>query len=244
MGRNCYSNLLCRDNHNFNHNYYHYNNLVLAYTIEAVSTTRICSKCSIEKTLATDFYFHRANKCYSRTCNQCKNKERRAYYARRTGKIPKRNREGEILTCPKCNQEKTIDNFYYRKTQDTYNSYCKACVSGVNKGFLKKVGKKRRKIYTIEEQAANLIKRYKKFDIGANKQCSLTRNHVIGELQKPCHYCGLEAGGLDRLDNSLGHTDENCVSCCSLCNFTRADRFTVEEMKLIGRVIAEIRKSR
>jgi hypothetical protein len=60
------------------------------------------------------------------------------------------------------------------------------------------------------------------------------RNLVIGG----CHYCGTEArsktpprptgedflySGIDRLDPSKGYTIENCVSCCTTCNFMKTD---------------------
>ena len=48
--------------------------------------------------------------------------------------------------------------------------------------------------------------------------------------QQLCSYCGKEPSqvlnsfpnfkynGIDRVDNSLGYTDGNCVPCCKLCN--------------------------
>ncbi len=65
--------------------------------------------------------------------------------------------------------------------------------------------------------------------------------HVI--VQNPCHYCGAAPSnvkrltknvdaewrklteytysGLDRRDNALGYTPENCVSCCKQCNVAK-----------------------
>lgn len=51
----------------------------------------------------------------------------------------------------------------------------------------------------------------------------------------PCSYCGrggcnatslrdiVEAGGIDRFDNSLGYTPENSVPCCTACNQAKND---------------------
>lgn len=64
--------------------------------------------------------------------------------------------------------------------------------------------------------------------------------------QKPCTYCRepIETIGLDRIDNSKGYTVSNIVSCCTLCNITRGDRFTHQEMKdYIGPTIARIRRA-
>lgn len=63
---------------------------------------------------------------------------------------------------------------------------------------------------------------------------------------KPCVYCGTttELIGADRIDNSKGHTMDNVVPSCGLCNMTRADRFSHEEMFLLGETIKAIRESR
>lgn len=38
-----------------------------------------------------------------------------------------------------------------------------------------------------------------------------------------CEYCGEKNNGfgVDRLDSSIGYLKENCVSCCSTCNFMK-----------------------
>jgi hypothetical protein len=64
-------------------------------------------------------------------------------------------------------------------------------------------------------------------------------------LQQPCFYCeDTEGIGLDRINNDIGHCKRNCLPCCTLCNLTRGDRFTVEEFKLIGKVIKQIKINR
>lgn len=47
-----------------------------------------------------------------------------------------------------------------------------------------------------------------------------------------CIYCGESDWrklGVDRIDNTKGHTPDNCVCSCWDCNKERKDRFTVEE---------------
>ena len=57
-----------------------------------------------------------------------------------------------------------------------------------------------------------------------------------------CYYCGSKKElGFDRVDNKKGHSLDNYVICCHLCNMTRGDRFTVEQMLKIGQTIKEIR---
>jgi hypothetical protein len=69
---------------------------------------------------------------------------------------------------------------------------------------------------------------------------------IIGQ----CHYCGAEvrwsehhitrngsAYNLDRKDNSIGYTKENCVVCCPRCNRSKSDHFTYAEWVQIGALI-------
>lgn len=72
---------------------------------------------------------------------------------------------------------------------------------------------------------------------------------------KSCEYCGQtiiwkefaqhkRSGGaynLDRKDNSLDYTIENCVVCCGDCNLMKGDRFTYDEFKRIGRLVKQMR---
>lgn len=56
-----------------------------------------------------------------------------------------------------------------------------------------------------------------------------------------CTYCGSNENlGFDRIDNSKDHNLDNILICCHLCNMTRGNRYTVDEMKKIGGVIKQI----
>lgn len=66
--------------------------------------------------------------------------------------------------------------------------------------------------------------------------------------QSSCHYCGdpivwqphsaNEHGHkLDRKDNSIGYTKENCVVCCPRCNRAKSNHFTYEQFVQIGALI-------
>lgn len=62
---------------------------------------------------------------------------------------------------------------------------------------------------------------------------------------KECIYCGSKKNvGCDRIDNTKGHLQSNCVPCCARCNLTRANRFSYEEMLELGKVIRKIDESR
>ena len=60
-----------------------------------------------------------------------------------------------------------------------------------------------------------------------------------------CYYCGSKEDlGLDRIENNSGHTFRNTVISCELCNMTRGARFTIDEMKEIGKIIKGIKEKR
>lgn len=76
-----------------------------------------------------------------------------------------------------------------------------------------------------------------------------------------CHYCSSKvtfnehtrdtngnhvsrAYQLDRKDNNIGYTRDNCVVCCWECNRLKSDRFTYEEFMLLAPVMKEIMNSR
>jgi len=68
-----------------------------------------------------------------------------------------------------------------------------------------------------------------------------------------CEYCGIEPlqvftgtskkstpylyNGVDRLDNKLGYTKENCVSCCKICNIAKHALTLEEFMSWIRRLV-------
>jgi hypothetical protein len=77
-----------------------------------------------------------------------------------------------------------------------------------------------------------------------------------------CHYCkhpiqwndhttyaGQQIGrttkyNLDRKDNNIGYTKDNCVVCCTLCNYVKGKTLTYDEMLIVGKSIAEVHKKR
>ncbi len=71
--------------------------------------------------------------------------------------------------------------------------------------------------------------------------------YLVFTKQHTCHYCGvlllwkpynkLNGHKLDRKDNSLGYSKENCVVCCPRCNRAKSNHFTYEEWVKIGALI-------
>lgn len=77
-------------------------------------------------------------------------------------------------------------------------------------------------------------------------EMSISFEDFVSLAIKPCYYCGVSltgmaAGGLDRLDNSMGYKISNVVPCCASCNVIRGKNLTSEEMKIAMAAIKEFR---
>lgn len=162
-------------------------------------------------------------------------------------------------TCFRCTRSLVAspENFHREKSRLLGLSYeCKECHRDRKKGRDRrkerwgaltpeqKVLRKARMLrygQTQRGRAGYLRKAYQRID-----DCDLTPNEILAFIIQPCVYCGTTTDnrGLDRIDNSLPHIKGNVQTACTGCNIMRGNRFTVEEMKLIGKTVAEIHKTR
>lgn len=90
-------------------------------------------------------------------------------------------------------------------------------------------------------RATFLLKAYQKMDA-----CDFTAEEISERIKEPCVYCGTLSvnRGLDRIDNRGAHTKGNVVVACGECNVMRGDRFSYDEMLVIGCAIASVRLAR
>lgn len=63
-----------------------------------------------------------------------------------------------------------------------------------------------------------------------------------------CHYCGKDGpNGIDRIDNQIGYTKENCVPACKHCNYVKGDLsredFATWTNRFIAKQLAEQKKN-
>ena len=82
--------------------------------------------------------------------------------------------------------------------------------------------------HTLNGQYHQYKKRAKK----ANLLFEFSENECLLFYNTNCYYCGdkIKGIGIDRLDNSIGYTKNNCVPCCSTCNFMK-HVLNIEEFK-------------
>lgn len=158
--------------------------------------------------------------------------------------------------CQECKEIKEKNKFLYHSGTMAYSIVCKECKNKKRRETYKmspeekkKVQKQNKKHHeenknSIEYRTTRAISTYKRLDDQKKFNTNLSRDFVIKALIKPCTYCGYSATGLDRLDNSKGHTEDNCVPCCNECNVARMDNFTHEEMLIIGETIKIVKDCR
>lgn len=128
--------------------------------------------------------------------------------------------------CKVCKEIKELTMFRCRKGKG-YENTCNSCRV---KSFRSK--------YAPYSWSNKLVK-YKQEDIRKGLEYDLTDTWYMLNIDgEPCYYCGsLENIGCDRLDNTRGHTTDNCVPCCFRCNSIRNNFFTPEQMKRIAEFI-------
>jgi hypothetical protein len=116
-----------------------------------------------------------------------------------------------------------------------------------------------RKLMAHGEAAFNvMLGQYKHGAKVRGLEFSLTTEQFRALTQLPCFYCGVPpkkewiaknqskkgttngsylCNGIDRVDNSLGYTSENCVPCCTPCNKAKMDRTQQEFLEWIDRLV-------
>jgi hypothetical protein len=88
-----------------------------------------------------------------------------------------------------------------------------------------------------------------------NLQFSLSDTEFRALTSSPCRYCGapparlskIQKGhtaytynGIDRANNSKGYTSDNCVPCCSTCNYLKGTKNIEEFCALIRRIATHL----
>jgi len=91
-----------------------------------------------------------------------------------------------------------------------------------------------------ENKKNSITENYKIYQRSANHKnldFSINQEEYESLVKKSCYYCGIiqERGfnGIDRLNQSIGYIQDNCVSCCKMCNFTKG---SLNEIVFVNRI--------
>jgi predicted transcriptional regulator len=179
--------------------------------------------------------------------------------------------EGQKI-CSKCKRQKELSDF--GKDQNAKNKlhrFCKICLvkkSRTARSKLTKADKRRyyevqrRRIETPDgmlqqretskrhhARPAGKFIQWRSTAIRTGRGWTITKEEYLLLVKNPCTYCGgplpTYGAGLDRLDNRRGYHADNVTPCCTICNLSRRDHFTPDEMrKFIGPAVKAIRQAR
>lgn len=102
------------------------------------------------------------------------------------------------------------------------------------------------------------VKNYYKYSAKRmDREFLLELNNIISLIHSNCHYCGIPAhntykysvkrhecsytyNGIDRLDNSTGYIQSNCVPCCKTCNYAKHTMSYDQFLAWISRVSSHL----
>lgn len=78
----------------------------------------------------------------------------------------------------------------------------------------------------------------RKTDRKHGRKNDLTKEYIATQIAKGCSYCGEKSlrMTLDRIDNTLGHTQTNTVPACIRCNYVRGN-MPYEAWKVVARAM-------
>ena len=134
--------------------------------------------------------------------------------------------------CPKCKKEKGVSDFW--KNRDGLQCRCKDCTKEDREHYTAPTSIYLRMIDSALRRGLDVLLSFDEWFSVING--------------KACHYCGgalpKQGSGIDRKDSAAAYSIENCVPCCSDCNWTFGDRFTYPEKLLLAPTLKAIRIAR
>lgn len=124
-----------------------------------------------------------------------------------------------LLWCRTCKQWQSL-NLYTNNIvtirKKNFSIQCKPCQRQADKRY-KNDPKFTYGIYKRSVQRSRFVRRH------GNLEFALTFKQFMMFWQQSCHYCGdnIKTVGIDRIDSDVGYVIDNCVSCCSTCNYMK-----------------------
>jgi hypothetical protein len=128
-----------------------------------------------------------------------------------------------MKTCKTCGEEKPLTDFPASKKQDgslSYRPHCYSCKYDKEVLAGRVQDKEYMRSYYYKNKLDFKLKAYRHRDRVEFKVTETIEQYdAIAVMQSSCYYCGKEkADGLDRRDNTKGHSKDNVVPCCEKCN--------------------------
>jgi hypothetical protein len=132
--------------------------------------------------------------------------------------------ENEIITKKFCNTCcKEFDIIEFIGQNNDFTKTCKNCRTNNNLQDIKRDKIHRNKIVRQSERAQYTD--YKKNAKIRNLDFIINYDEFCSIIKSNCYYCGIlqnkGINGIDRIDSKQGYLNNNCVSCCKMCNYLK-----------------------
>lgn len=179
--------------------------------VAELRTCKICKEWKSEE----EFIYHNRNK--NVMCHSCKLKQKKDYQARRKELFAMGIlRHPPAAKCNDCNEYLPKHYFDFNVSKLTgLNSYCK-----YHRTMRSVINKAKRK----STEGIMMV---------------MTREEFFGKLDGTCYYCGTRDNiGVDRIDSLVGYSKENCISCCSTCNWMKNNSSVYDFIKQCKKIAA------
>ena len=192
---------------------------------------QVCYKCLVEKN-DEDFQFRKDTGKLRRECRKCHYTSRRAWAEENKEYIA--NYQASYSSSHL--EEKSAYNKQYRADHSEELAVAHAAWRAANKERIAtnykafweayypankpSIAEKKRAYYRTPKGKYASLKATSK---GRKIDFLLSFDEFMTFWQKPCSYCGnfIELAAIDRIDSSKPYELNNCVSCCSRCNYMK-----------------------
>jgi hypothetical protein len=154
-----------------------------------------------------------------------------------------------MKTCTKCHETKDKNLFHFDKRLNKFYAACRICTKIHKDNLYKRNGDKYRAQRKIKNQSPKgRFQRIKDDSKQRGIKFLIPEEKFYELIKEPCYYCDNKLGtktiygvGLDRLDSSKAYEYSNVVPCCHFCNTTKSYLLTVEEMKIVAKLLISLR---
>jgi len=197
---------------------------------------KCCTTCGKEQVIEN--FIGLRNKITS-TCQHCRNQnkiqdvKRDKEHRRAQGRIydSKESRRNNKDAWKKANWSKVVEiwrNYRKKQIENNEEKYLEENAQFAKQWRLNNVEKCKE---NNENKKNNIACQYKVYIQSAAHrkiQMCLSFEEYQNIARNPCYYCGKvneirQFHGIDRMDNTNNYTIENCVPCCSICNYMKGE---------------------
>ena len=89
----------------------------------------------------------------------------------------------------------------------------------------------------VEKDTESRYKSYKKRCEAKYLKFDITLQEFNFQINRSCYICSKQkSGGLDRVDNNIGYTEENIYPCCFDCNRMKSNKTKEQFLKYLARL--------